>query len=251
VILVGIPVHHQSFCHLETLLDSWLSWHAKHDFLIVFNGQLSLKAVKALSSLSARYRPLSIQTVIQPTGYLEHYGALRRAQEFIRSAALRGGYTHLLFNEVTRIPSRNCLDTLIAARVPVAGALYKDSYVPGHYCVYSFYATAARLKLSLDQYRFIDEISEPTRVQGMGFGFVLIDRKVLEVIKFRCALQASDSYFFLDLSKLEIPAFVCPTFALNVKVDGDPNALRKWQEARRKLLLARPEWATNVGTEYK
>jgi len=234
MILIGILVHEASIQFLGQLLERWSQWQTDCDFFVILNGKLSPSLVYQMRELPSRYRNLSLRTTIQATGHLNHYGPLRHAQEFLRRFALDRNYTHLLFNEVTRLPEHGCLEALLAASKPVTGALYKDTYYPGYYCVYDFQPRTGRLVFS--EYLQIDNITIPTRVSAMGFGFTLIERQVLSILKFRSNFYAPDAYFFLDLARLGIPAYVCPVFVKNVKIDHQPHALAKWLECRQKLL---------------
>jgi hypothetical protein len=233
MIVVGTPVHGRSVHNLEALLQIWSTWDIPCHFLEVFNGQLVPPTISRMNALCRAYQQLSIQTHVMPTGYCVGYDALTRAQNFIRHVALTGNYSHLLLNEVTRVPTQQSLNALLSADKPVSGALYRDSHKPGYYCVYEFDGTRHRF----DGYRSIDRITDVTCVKGMGFGFVLIARRVLRLRQFRSARYASDTYFGCDMSEIGVPLYVCPTIVGNCKVDRNPARLARWHALRQRIML--------------
>lgn len=233
MILVGTPVHRQSVHGLDLLLRIWSTWDISCHFLVVFNGPLAPFTISDMHSRCRAYPRLSIRTHVMPTGYRVPYDALTNAQNFIRHVALSGNYSHLLLNEVTRIPVHSSPSALLSAGKLVVGALFRDSHKPGYYCVYDFDGIRHRF----DGYRSIDRIKEPTPVKGMGFGFILIARDALKLRPFRSARYASDTYFGCDMSDAGIPLFACPTFVDNVKIDHDSRVLGQWNAMRKRILM--------------
>jgi hypothetical protein len=136
MILVGIPIHGPSIRYLKNLLEVWGRWNVDVDLLAVYNGPISKDAIRAARAVCLGFTALSVKLVIQPTGHFSGYGSLRNAQSYMRQVALEGTYTHLLFNEVTRLPKEDTFRQVVDSQKPVAGALYKDSYNPGYYCVF-------------------------------------------------------------------------------------------------------------------
>jgi hypothetical protein len=70
----------------------------------------------------------------------------------------------------------------------------------------------------------------------MGFGFVLISSCVLRMISFRSNKLAADTFFYQDLARLGIPAYVCPAFVKNLKIEENSQRLQMWNGAREILL---------------
>jgi len=233
-----MPVHAASVRFLENALAGWAREPGAQDlrFQVVYNGRLARTACARLHDLAEAYAQLAIEVTIQPSGHLSGWGSLRRAQQKLRTATLEQGFTHLLFHEVSRVPARRALQRLLSYRKPVIGAIYKDTYHPGYHCVYRF--DEQRDLHCPEPYARIASIREPTPVEGLGFGFVLIAREVLAQVAFRSGKFAADTYFFYDLRRLGIPVHVAPVFARNLKVDAEPSMLLRWQRVRRSVLRA-------------
>ena len=234
MILVGTPVHKGSAHLLPSLLENWRAWPSdERVFVIIYNGRLDGRLLTQIRQWLAEYPELEAKLIIQPTGYLIWWFALCRAQERMRQLAVRGNYSHLLFHEVSRLPNSEGSAQLINYGLPVVGALYKDTYHPGYYCVYDF--DEQHSKLRFEPYLHIDSITKPQPVGGIGFGFTLIRRDVFTKVRFRCMKYAADTYFCLDLKRLGIVCYAAPTYLSNVKIDGDPSRLAEWLRAREQL----------------
>jgi len=234
MILVGTPIHADS-CHLlaETI-EAWRSFDRDDvEFHIVFNGHFCTKSITHVKKLVDQHSDLPITLEIIPSGHFSGWGSLCAAQRRICERVMTNGYNSLLWHEVSRVPRKNTLSQLLQWNLPVAGALYKDTYHPGYYCVYSF-DRERQLHLP-EPYFYIDKITEPKQVEGLGFGFTHIQANVLKRITLRIEKYAADTYFFCDLADLGIPAFACPVFVENIKVDCNPAALRQWWTSRQHI----------------
>lgn len=217
-VLVGTPIHRKSCQYLKGLFELWKKWDKiDKDFLMIYNGVIDLKLINFLKESIKLSGIKNLQIEFQATGYLDGWGALTRAQNAIRNKVLQGEYKYLLFHEASRVPEPCALLKLLNFKKPVIGALYKDTYHPGYYCVYQF-DTKRNLHL-FEPYKDIEKIKAPTRVDAVGFGFTLISREILEQISFRSCKFASDTYFFEDLKRLNIPVYAAPVFAENLKVN--------------------------------
>jgi hypothetical protein len=238
-ILVGVPVHAASTPFLPTLFRCWSAWRLNLEFLIVVNGVVSNALVSTLVRLRDQYPQLRAMVEILPSHYLHsspsrpRWRSLWGAQVSIRQRALDGGYSHLLWHEASRIPAQAAIATLLAADQAVCGALYKDSYHPGYYCVYEF--SARRQAHRFEPYFDIDRIVAPQRVAGIGFGFTLLRRDAFEAVRLRYGAFAADTYFAEDAAALNVPIHACPAFVDNAKVNHDVVMLRQWMEARQRL----------------
>lgn len=234
MILVATPIHGAGITGLDLLLKQWSAWDLPDlNFIVVLNGQLSLNAVHRLRELSKAYSHLPLETAIMVNGHFEGWGALCAAQNLVRERVLSENYSHLLWHEVSRVASKSDLCTMLEYRLEIAGALYKDTYHPGFYCAYQF--NNEKQCHVMRPYYKIDEIVTPSKVWGIGFGFTLICRNVLERVRFRCGKFASDTYFWADVYDLGVPVFACPVFVENLKVDRDKTMLRLWRNKRKEF----------------
>ena len=237
-VLVGAPFHASSSQYLPELLEIWKHWPKFDiDYLLVYNGVLNVDIIMKTKSLLNSYmrEGLKLCLKIIPNGHLYAWGPLCDAQNFIVRKALSGNYDYILWNEVTRIPQLDSLSKLIECNLPIVGALYKDTWHPGYFCVYS-YDFVKGIHVHAPYLR-IDSITRPTQVDGIGFGFTLIDTKVLYSVQLRSEKYASDTYFFNDCKIQGIHSYVIPIFVENVKVERDINAYREWMRARSDLLM--------------
>ncbi|QEL15556.1 hypothetical protein PX52LOC_02481 [Limnoglobus roseus] len=139
------------------------------------------------------------------------------------------------------------LEYLIACDQPVAGALYKDTYQQGYYCVWEFDAVSGRHQHM--PYLRINTIRRPTRVDAIGFGFTKVRTDLFEAVPLRATPGcASDTHFCLGLRERDVPIHACPVFVKNVKIDDEAAALRTW---RRRLLLANTSTSGRMGRAYE
>lgn len=234
--LVGTPLNHQSGQYLRKLLESWSKWaESDIDFYIVVNGLLVPGLLGTLGTLGDSFGLKNLEYEVQVSGHLEGWGALTRAQNRIRQRTIEGRYSHLLFHEASRMPKPGALSQLLRFGRPVAGALYKDTYHPGYYCVYKF--DGIRNLHLPEPYACIDQITRPTRVYAIGFGFTLISSDVLEQVSFRSGKFAADTYFFEDLRRLKVPTFACPVYVENLKINENKKTLERWSKARKHILM--------------
>lgn len=215
--LVGTPIHRGSCQFLKGLFDEWKRWDkADTDFFIVYNGAIDLKWVNFLKKMVRLSGIENLRIEFQCTGHLSGWGGLTRAQNTIRNKALQENYEYLLFHEASRVPEPNALPRLLNFKKNVIGVLYKDTYHPGYYCVYKF--DLERNLHLFEPYKRIGEIRTPAIVEAIGFGFTLIAIEVLKLVPFRSGKFASDTYFFEDMKRLNIPVYVAPIFAENLKI---------------------------------
>ena len=230
-------MHAASASGIHRILKVWSCWqHENLAFHIVFNGPLAPQAIADIRDSVRAYTNLPIQFEILPSGHLSGWGSLCAAQRRIRERAIKGGYDALLWHEITRIPDPRTLSLLKSWDLPVAGALYKDTWHPGYYCVYSF--DRSRQLHFHEPYFHIDTITQPTPVEGMGFGFTLVKSQVLQQLPLRNGKFAADTYFFEDLQELGVQAWACPVFVENIKIDKDVVARSTWERERRRLTAA-------------
>lgn len=208
-------------------------------FLMVVNNIRSKDLLNILSEYKYIVSPgdFKIFEVAPVDSAQSVWSNLTLAQNLIRDYCLAGRFTHLFFNECSRPCPPEVLNTLLRSNKQVIGALYKDTYQLGYYCVYEFDQDNNIHKMK--KFLRIDEYKEPMEVDGIGFGATLIETHVLELISgFRCGLHAADTYFCLDMKKLCIPIYAAPIFVENTRVDRNPARLKKWIDSRNKLLSA-------------
>jgi hypothetical protein len=234
MILVGIPVHESSIAYLPKILSVWSNIGANIDLHVVVNNRVSDAAWSQVALLSETYMS-RVHVTRLSNGYYSQYGCLRAALTCLRHRALSGPYTHLLINEATRIGTIQSAKVLISQNQPVAGCLYKDTHHPGYYCVYQWDGMSHGMEL----YRDIDRINGPIEVAGIGFGMIAIRRDVLDVVPFRSALHAPDTYFSEDAKEQDIAIHALPVFVDNTKIDYDAEALSFWVAARTQIVMFR------------
>lgn len=231
MILVGVCVHSASLHRLPAVLAYWSRLHRPDiaSVEVVFNGRLR-PDVPGLLRAAARGCAVPVGVTVRPSGHLAGFGPLREAQEALRRRALERGASHLLFHEVDRMPGDTALDDLLAADAAVAGALYRDPYTLGFYCVFEFWTEGGR-----ERHRF-DVVPDPLPVApfpvpGIGFGFTLVRRDVLRAVTFRSGRHAPDSFFCLDVRRAGFRIVAVPVLVWNAKVDGQPEVLAVWHAA--------------------
>lgn len=238
--LVGTPLHAGSVDGLARLLPVWDHWHRVEGraarFMLAINGSDCHAVLQTVFAYLAPYPELPIRVTATGPGSGEcEWSAQVGSQRAIVAAAIEGGFSHLLWHEASRVPLPGALDYLLAAGLPVAGALYKDAFQPGYYCVFDPELGIERQRHA--PYLRIDEIRVPTRVPAVGFGFTLIETGLLSRVNLRVSPGcAADTYFYFDLQRLGVPVYACPVFAYSSKVDGNPELLPWWQAARARLL---------------
>jgi hypothetical protein len=243
-VLIASPVYRDSKPFFPVFLEAWRSIsYPNARFCIVENNISDTGVREWLSGLDYIRRPgdLRIERIDSDEGNTG-WDTLTKAQNKIREVFLSGEDKFLLLNETSRPCAPDLVARLIAYEKPVIGALYKCTYHPGLFCVYDFDPSGNQS--SMEPYALIDRITEPAQVYGMGFGAILIHRKVIERVVFRSAEYAADTYFFEDLSRLQVPVFAAPIVVENLKIECDSARREHWDSIREEVV----NYAT-TGTE--
>ena len=224
-ILVGIVTYDGKDYIFDRCLEAVKQFnYPKHlyDVLVVDNSKGNNYARK----LRRRHPGLKVVTV----GRHEDYKvSITRAQNYCRKNLLEGDYTHLLFVESDLLPDPQALKRLIDYGVPVVGSTYfigtGKIKLP---CIflndYSGSIAGTRVlgskphptkpdKKIVDENEIHDFLGTGLRqVHGCGFGVTLIQRDIVEEFPFwfdsRMERKFSDSFFFLDLHRADIPVYV-------------------------------------------
>ena len=153
--------------------------------------------------------------------------ALTKSQNKIRQLFLEGDYDYLLMVESDLLPPKDTIERLLGYGKSVVGSLYfigDEAYkIP---CIFLDDVTVGGftgtrgvgiIRKENKQYRNPAEIDEWVyqglkKCHGCGFGSTLIRRDVVEKYVFwtdeRMDNKHSDVYFYLDLSRDNIPVYV-------------------------------------------
>jgi len=247
MIAVGTPVHAGSVHGFDAYFRFWRDQPLPARLIVAVNGSAREEVArqvetKLLSCTHLRFELLVVETRSDETDLLA-------AQRAIIASAVRQDDRHLLWHEVSRRPTAAALEYLIACEHPVAGALYKDTYQQGYYCVWEFDAVSGRHQHK--PYLSINTIRRPTRVDAIGFGFTKVRTDLFEAVPLRATPgSASDTHFCVGLRERGVPIHACPVFVKNVKIDDEPAALRTWRR-RRRLLLANASKSGRMGRAYE
>lgn len=152
--------------------------------------------------------------------YTKRWVPLTQAQNKIREFFLENDFDFLFINEMTRSVPPHIIEDLLSYNKKVIAALYKHSSLwrSGYYTVWDF--NKDKNSFVMTRYHDIDRIKEPTRVNGIGFGAILIHRSILEEINgFRSSTYGADTYFCEDLKEKKIPVYAAPIIVKNRKVE--------------------------------
>jgi hypothetical protein len=152
--------------------------------------------------------------------YTNRWEPLTRAQNKIRKFFLEKDFDFLFINEFTRSAPPHIIEDLLGHNKKVIAAVYKHSSprFSEYYTVWDF--DKDKNSFVLTRYRHIDKIKQPTRVNGIGFGAILIHRSILEEINgFHSLTYGADTYFCEDLKEKKIPVYAAPIIVKNRKVE--------------------------------
>lgn len=168
------------------------------------------------------YKAYGIEYIwIDPAGKTSR-DFITRCQNVIRTITLTRGCTHLFMLETDLFPSKQILPLLETLNLPVVSApyfLFKGSHAaPMNQEVKLVGGMAYTRNYTLrESFHYTDGGAH--QCFSVGFGCTLIKREVLEKIAFRCtgdefvidangSQSHADSYFYGDLQRLRIPAYL-------------------------------------------
>lgn len=136
----------------------------------------------------------------------------------LRDYFLKGGYTHLLYNECDVFSDSDILELLLAYKKKIIGALFftggkKTSYPMLSQINYYWDKVRAPMKGYLETFYDMEDISTPKQVLSAGLGCVLIQRNIIEQFPFKADHTLRfhhDTLFTKDLWEAEIPNYYVP-----------------------------------------
>lgn len=140
-------------------------------------------------------------------------------------------YTHLLFIESDLLPSPDCLSLLLMHQKPIVGFPYfifkwEETKAMAEVAFVGIVKGGSEARILELEEHFLLQDGTLKQLAHIGLGCTLIERWVIEKIKFRYTEGISvhsDSYFYEDCLKLQIPVFsdtstMVPHFGSNVIV---------------------------------
>jgi len=230
-VLVAAPVYYKNDEFLYPLIGSWRDFTYKNLKFCIVENNIRIKSFAVfhpfhikLQKIKYIKRPNDLVIFTLDNSHLKSWEPLTQAQNKIREFFLENDFDFLFINEITRSAPPHIIEDLLGYNKKVIAALYKHSTLhrSGYYCVWDF--DKSRDLHVMTRYRNIDTIKEPTRVNGIGFGAILIHRSILEEINgFRSSRYTADTYFCEDLKEKEIPVYAAPVIVKNLKVKDDPH----------------------------
>lgn len=233
-VLVGAPVYYGCEDYLERLISSWQGFTYENTrFCLVENNVRSEVLHDRLANTEFVRKPGDLFVFTLDNGHLDGWEPLTQAQNQIRQVCLQKGFDFLLMNEASRPAPSDIVEKLLCHEKKIIGTLYRCSWHPGYYCVYDF--DYEKYTHAMERYRDIDQITEPTRVYGIGFGVILIHTSILAITEFRSGRYAADTYFYEELYRRGIPVYAAPITVENLRIESDPALLRDWEQARQQM----------------
>jgi hypothetical protein len=170
------------------------------------------------ADMAGAYRDAGLNWLwVNPKGK-DHYQFMCESQNKIREYFLEGDYTHLFFLESDVVCEPSLPDYFAAYKVPVIGAqyfIYKgEETIAMSQTMDTGYAFGHTRNLSLEE-SFMHISGDPVQAYSIGFGAVLIERGVLEIIKFRSVpdgmtqgVAHADSFFYNDCARNVVDVYL-------------------------------------------
>lgn len=175
-----------------------------------------------------------LPTIYQPTNHIVSTKKMAQNSNWLREKAIKEKFDFIFSLETDMKPNPWTLTELLACYFTLMSKVNKTEFVVGSF--YNIYGGGARTKCAYSlEWNITDdtvlttglgdwkEIKHPYMpVQSCGLGATLIPVTVLEKIPFRGGIQTSpDAFFFSDLVKYRMPAFVYTGDVLNHANRGD------------------------------
>jgi len=227
-VLVAAPFFYKDDEFFHPHIRSWRNFSYKNLKFCIVEDDIRIKSFAVFHPFHIKLR--KIKYIKRPNDlviftldrghYTNRWEPLTRAQNKIRKFFLENDFHFLFINEFTRSAPPHIIEDLLSYNKKVIAALYKHSSPrrSGYYTVWDF--DKDKNSFVMTKYRHIDKIKEPTRVNGIGFGAILIHRSVLEEINgFHSSTYGADTYFCEDLKEKEIPVYAAPIIVKNRKVE--------------------------------
>lgn len=214
-ILIGCPVHDSKMYCFEDWIIQLQFLDGDYDIFLADNS----KSDKVQNILCKYEIPF---TYISPY-FKEHFETMAESHNAVREQFLKGDYTHLLHLECDVFPPIDVIPNLLFHNVDVVTAPYMigEGY-ERHLLIYTLEKSWFQGMQDVHKFNayedclFIDGTLK--QVQSCGIGCTLISKRVMEKIKFRYDLQFDaypDSYFYYDLLRLKIPAYLDTSLLCN------------------------------------
>lgn len=205
-VLIGCPVHTSKLYCWDEWVASIKSLKGEFDVLLVDNSNSN--KISTMIDKSWNYINTSIDLPVREK--------VSFCQEFIRKWALEKGYEYLFMIEQDNIVAPDYLEYLISCNKKVVGIPYWK-YEPDqklNYMVWSelYKNNSGELQAFITPIMHVLERFDGKLhpVFNIGFGCLLIKRKVLKKFKFRVEANQephSDTYFGLDMFKRGIDVY--------------------------------------------
>jgi hypothetical protein len=227
-VLVAAPVHFKDEEFLYPHIESWRNFSYKNLKFCIVENNIRINSFAVFHPFHIKLQRIEyvkrpgdlVKFILDSSQCTNRWEPLTNAQNKIRDYFLEKDFEFLFINEITRSAPPNIIENLLSYKKKAIGALYKHSSLwrHGYYTVWDF--DKYKNSFVMTRYRDIASIKEPVRVNGIGFGAILIHRSILKEINgFRCSTYAADTYFCEDLKERGIPIYAAPIIVKNRKIE--------------------------------